>query len=180
MEAVDIRVDDLLLRPWRADDADAVHRACQDPVLQHWAAGLPVPFPREAAHAFVAEWAPQALADGTGVNLGIFAAATGELLGSAALNEIRRDAGTADISYWSAPWARGERVTERACRVLLRWGLPGWVRLRARLFGAAQPTLTGPGGVRLRPAAERDLPGITAACRDPESVRWTTVTGARA
>jgi RimJ/RimL family protein N-acetyltransferase len=50
------------------------------------------------------------------------------------------------------------------------------VALRARIFGAAQPELplAGAGG-RLRPAQPRDVPGATAACQDPESVRWTTV-----
>jgi RimJ/RimL family protein N-acetyltransferase len=35
--------------------------------------------------------------------------------------------------------------------------------------------VTGPDGVRLRPPDARDLPGLTAACQDPEAVRWTTV-----
>jgi RimJ/RimL family protein N-acetyltransferase len=52
---------------------------------------------------------------------------------------------------------------------------PDCVRRRGLLFGAAQPTLPAGDGIRLRPPAEEDLAGITAACRDPESVRWTTV-----
>jgi RimJ/RimL family protein N-acetyltransferase len=53
------------------------------------------------------------------------------------------------------------------------------VRLRAATFGAAQPRLTAltPAGskVALRPPETRDLDAIVAACRDAESVRWTTV-----
>ncbi|MDR7322466.1 RimJ/RimL family protein N-acetyltransferase [Catenuloplanes niger] len=46
---------------------------------------------------------------------------------------------------------------------------------RARVFGGPCPVLTGPGGVRLRPAEERDLPAVVETCRDPETLRWTTV-----
>lgn len=119
---VQLTVDDLLLRPWRPADADAVYRACQDPVLQRWSVSLPVPYPREAARAFVGELAPRLLADGTGLNLGIFDAGTGDLLGSTALNGIRQDHRSAELGYWSAPAARGRRVTERASRALLRHG----------------------------------------------------------
>lgn len=239
VEPVELRVDELLLRPWRTDDADAVYEACQDPVIRRWARGLPMPYPRELAVAFVGEQAPRALADGTALHLGVFAADGGRLLGSVGLRSVRADVGTAEIGYWSAPWARGRRVTERASRALLRHGfdtlglnrvdwkatvgnyasrltgerlgvrlvgvLAGearrdgsrvdrWIgsllpdqlttagadvearaRRHARVFGGDRPTLTGAGGVRLRPPEQRDVVGIAAACRDPDSVRWTMV-----
>ncbi|MDP9799547.1 RimJ/RimL family protein N-acetyltransferase [Catenuloplanes nepalensis] len=46
---------------------------------------------------------------------------------------------------------------------------------RARVFGNPRPVLTGPGGVRLRPAEERDLAAIVETCLDSETLRWTTV-----
>lgn len=236
----DTRVDELLLRPWRPDDADAVYRACQDPALQRWSFSLPVPYLREHATALVSEIAPAMQAEGMAVHLGVFAAADGELLGSTALNQLDHTHLTAEIGYWTAPWARGRRVAERASRALLRRGFdelglkrvawkatvgnhasrltglrlgfrpigivegetrardgvpvdrwvaslrPGeltaagadvapQVRRRARTFGAAQPRLSAPGGIGLRPPEQRDLPGIVAACRDPEATRWTTV-----
>ena len=48
MDPVEITADGLLLRPWRAVDADAVHRACQDPDIQRWTS---VPRPYELHHA---------------------------------------------------------------------------------------------------------------------------------
>ena len=60
------------MRPWRPGDTDAVWQACQEPLVQRWAAGMPVPYPREAAREFVEEVAPRLLADATGLFLGIF------------------------------------------------------------------------------------------------------------
>jgi RimJ/RimL family protein N-acetyltransferase len=113
VEAVEISADDLRLRPWRRTDVAAVQRACEDPSLRPWAG--------EAAR-FVEEIAPGMLAAGTAVPLGIFDARSGDLLGSTDLRSIDLRQRTAELGYWSAPWARGRRVTERASRALLRWG----------------------------------------------------------
>ncbi|MEU7907789.1 GNAT family N-acetyltransferase [Actinoplanes sp. NPDC049118] len=131
METVQIRAGELLLRPWRPEDARAVHRACQDPELHRRVSGLPWPYEAEHAASFVGDLAPRLLAAGTALHLGIFSPEAGEsspatggehgLAGSVALNAVDRDAATAELGYWSAPWARGHRVTERAARALLEW-----------------------------------------------------------
>lgn len=49
---------------------------------------------------------------------------------------------------------------------------------RAAVFGRPQPVLFathGAGELRLRPMEERDLDAVVRNCRDPESIRWTTV-----
>lgn len=110
MRAPEINNDGLVLRPWRAADADAVYRACQDPVLHRWAPSLPWPYRREDAERFVTADTPFELA--------ITDAGTGEPLGSIVLHH---PAETPEIGYWVAPWARGHRVAERAGRALLSW-----------------------------------------------------------
>lgn len=114
METVLINAGELVLRPWRKEDAPAVFRACQDPELHRWLTGLPRPYTMSDAEAFVGDRAP-----GRALHLGVFAG--DELAGSIALNSMDRTAGTAALGYWSAPWARGRRVTERASRALLEW-----------------------------------------------------------
>ncbi|WP_213453628.1 GNAT family N-acetyltransferase [Rhizomonospora bruguierae] len=49
---------------------------------------------------------------------------------------------------------------------------------RARAFTRAQPVLHAQakgGDLTLRALAERDIPEVVLACRDPESIRWTTI-----
>ncbi|MFG3642358.1 GNAT family N-acetyltransferase [Micromonospora sp. NPDC047762] len=245
MELVEIIEDGVLLRPWRETDAEAVHRACQDPDIQRWTT-VPRPYRPEHAHGFVTEMSRKAWAEGTGAPFAVCDPDTGELLGSSGLTSIGED-GTGEIGYWTAPWARGRGVMVRATRAVARWSfdtlglrrliwqaevgnhasrlvalragfridgrlrladpalLPGsadgWIgsllpgevpaagsagpagpgtlaALRAAVFGRPQPVLfaeTGAGELRLRPMEEKDLNAVVQTCRDPETIRWTTV-----
>jgi RimJ/RimL family protein N-acetyltransferase len=116
--APEINSDGLLLRPWRAADADAVLRACQDPVLHRWAPELPWPYRRQDAEHYVGVLAPAELAAGRVLGLAITDGRTGAVLGSIALHH---PAEIPELGYWVAPWARGHRVAERAGRSLLSW-----------------------------------------------------------
>ncbi|MGC4850051.1 GNAT family N-acetyltransferase [Micromonospora sp. DT15] len=245
MELVEIIEDGVLLRPWRETDAEAVHRACQDPDIQRWTT-VPRPYRPEHAHGFVTEMSRKAWAEGTGAPFAVCDPDTGELLGSSGLTSIGED-GTGEIGYWTAPWARGRGVMVRATRAVARWSfdtlglrrliwqaevgnhasrlvalragfridgrlrladpalLPGsadgWIgsllpgevpaagstgpagpgtlaARRAAIFGRPQPVLfaeTGAGELRLRPMEEKDLDAVVQTCRDPETIRWTTV-----
>ncbi|MGI5213923.1 GNAT family N-acetyltransferase [Plantactinospora sp. CA-290183] len=262
-EPVEIVASGLLLRPWRAGDAADVHRACQDPDIQRWTT-VPAPYRLEHATGFVSTMSPRAWATGTGAPFAVCDAATGGLLGSCALVTIDSVLRSAEVGYWTAPWARGRGVAVRATRAVCRWafaelgmrriiwqaevgnhasrlvalragftvegrlrlahrhprgGLDGWIgsllpadladepagaeaeagqpetaeaggdpgraapgspeARRAAVFGAPQPILyagrRGGGELRLRPLGADDLDAIVRVCRDPETVRWTTV-----
>jgi len=222
----------LILRPWRADDAGAVLRACQDPAVQRWTR-VPSPYLPEHATQFVAQQSAAAWREGIGAPFAVVDPQTGELLASCGLVTIDRVLASAEVGYWTAPWARGRGVATRATRAISRWAfeslslrrvlwqaaignhasrlvalragfrlegylrladegldawvgslLPGdpldpvideWVVRRARLFGGPQPVLAAKGGLRLRPPDLHDLDAVVDACRDPESMRWTTV-----
>ncbi|MGN9764463.1 GNAT family N-acetyltransferase [Micromonospora sp. SD12] len=245
VEPVEITEDGLLLRPWRATDADAVHRACQDPDIQRWTT-VPRPYLPEHAHRFVTEVATADWATGTGTPFAVCDAATGELLASCGLVSIDTGLRSGEIGYWTAPWARGAGVAVRASRAVARWafdalklrrliwqaevgnhasrlvalragfrvegrlrladpapdGSPaGWIgsllpgevpapgetgpvgpgtleARRAAVFGAPPPVLFATAGgteMRLRPMEERDLDAIVDTCRDPETIRWTSL-----
>ena len=121
MDLPEIQIDDILLRPWRPDDAEAVYRACQDVEIQRW---IPIPRPYEMAHAvgYVTEVAPGNWAKRTGAYFGAFDARTGELLGSMTLVGMDLDAGVAELGYWTAPAARGRGVATITGRAVSTWG----------------------------------------------------------
>ncbi|WP_238454171.1 GNAT family N-acetyltransferase [Micromonospora sp. ATA51] len=134
VEPVEITEDGLLLRPWRTEDADAVHRACQDPDIQRWTT-VPRPYLPEHALGFVTEISGKAWADGTGAPFAVCDAATGELLASAGLVSIDRGLDSAEVGYWTAPWARGRGVAVRATRAVARWAFDA-LKLRRVIWQA--------------------------------------------
>lgn len=164
MDPVEITVDELLLRPWQAGDADAVFRACQDPDIQRWTT-VPRPYERHHAVGFVTDYTGQAWSNGTGAPMGVFDAASGALLGSMGL-KLDLPAGEAEIGYWTAPEARGRGVATRAGRALAGWALDGlgirrlvWradlgnhasrlaaLRIGVQIEGAQRARLRAPGG----------------------------------
>ncbi|MFY1690243.1 GNAT family N-acetyltransferase [Plantactinospora sp. WMMB782] len=121
-DGVEIVEAGLLLRPWRAEDAADVHRACQDPEIQRWTR-VPSPYELEHAVEFVGKRAPQMWADGTGAPFAVCDAATGELLGSCGLVGIDPALRSGEVGYWTAPQARGRAVAVRATRAVSRWAL---------------------------------------------------------
>ena len=120
MEPTELHEADLLLRPWQPSDAEAVHRACQDPDIQRWT-GVPSPYLLEHATHFVTTLAPQRWADGTGAAFAVCDAGTGELLGSCGLVTIDQVLRSGEVGYWTVPGARGRGVTVRAVRAVSRW-----------------------------------------------------------
>lgn len=120
MDGVTLKVDELVVRPWRPEDADGVYRACQDPVIPRWTS-VPTPYLPTHAEQFVTEYAPRAWRDGTAAPMGVFDAASGILLGACGLVKLDVPTGLADIGYWTAPWARSRGVAVRAAREVSRW-----------------------------------------------------------
>jgi RimJ/RimL family protein N-acetyltransferase len=107
------------LRPWRADDADAVFAACQDPEIQRWTQ-VPVPYAAEHAAEFVRAVAPQTWGDG-GALFAVEPLDGGPLVGSMGL--FPPSDGVGEAGYWTAPGQRGRGLTGDALRVLTDWAL---------------------------------------------------------
>ncbi|MDN0196069.1 GNAT family N-acetyltransferase [Streptomyces sp. S.PNR 29] len=112
--------DGLLLRPWKAEDAPAVHAAFQDPLMHQW--HIRAADSEDEAGGWIEEWllawdgernAQWAVVDPDG----------DRLLGRVALREIRLDEGTAEVAYWTTAAARGQGVAARATTALARWAL---------------------------------------------------------
>ena len=50
---MELRDDDLELRPWTLDDVPAIVEACNDAEIQHWIPVIPRPYTEEDAGALV-------------------------------------------------------------------------------------------------------------------------------
>ncbi|MEW2285867.1 GNAT family N-acetyltransferase [Streptomyces sp. NPDC047841] len=107
-----------LLRPWRAEDAPAVHAAFEDPVLRHWH-GRSCDSADEAA-GWIAQWR-QGWAEEREAQWAVVDEGTDELLGRVALRRIVLSDGVAEIAYWTVAGARGRGVALRAATALTRW-----------------------------------------------------------
>jgi RimJ/RimL family protein N-acetyltransferase len=115
-----LRTDRLWLRPYRDDDEDVVHRACQDPEIQRWVTAIPVPYTREDARRWVEEFAPKERTDGLGLSVAI--EADGQFVGSGGILLQPGRLGP-EVGYWIAPWARGRGYAAEAAHALAEWGL---------------------------------------------------------
>lgn len=117
MERLELTAPGLLLRPWRAQDAPAVHAALREPEIARWNPQGNLITIADAV-AWIrrrADWS-----DGGHVSLAIADAGGDTLLGAVALHSIAgEDAG---IGYWTVAAARGRGVATQAVRALSAWG----------------------------------------------------------
>jgi len=137
---VELPAGELLLRPWRADDVDAVHAAAQDPQLRTW--NSVGDGSREEVVALLArrrEHPP----DGDTFSFAVVRAADGELLGAVSLHSIDRAQGDAEVGYWTVPAARGRRVAPRAVDTVCRWAFGPLSIERVQLFHAVENEASG-------------------------------------
>jgi RimJ/RimL family protein N-acetyltransferase len=114
-----VRTERLVLRPYRPDDVEAVHRACQDPDIQRWLR-VPSPYTEADAAQFVTETTVQARAEGQGLLTAV--EADGEFVGSAGLHLTPGALGPG-VGYWIAPWGRGHGYAAEAAHALAEWAL---------------------------------------------------------
>jgi RimJ/RimL family protein N-acetyltransferase len=119
MDLPTLRDGNLVLRPKRAEDADAIAAACQDPEIPRWTL-VPSPYTRADAEAYIASSAEDAAA-GRAAHLLAVDARDGRLLGSFGVMELDREPGYGEIGYWVAAAARGRGVATRAVRMLADW-----------------------------------------------------------
>ncbi len=112
---MELRDEELLLRPPTEADAPAVTAACQDPELARFIPGFPSPYAEEHARAWIAAGG-RTRASRTFL---IVDATTDDLYGAV---EVRLGE-TGSIGYWVANGARGRGIATRATTLLARWAV---------------------------------------------------------
>jgi RimJ/RimL family protein N-acetyltransferase len=121
-----VRGDGVLLRPARAEDADDLVRAVNDPLIGRFVAALPAPFTRADADRWIAAAESWIIAD----------PASNRLLGTARLYHLSELDAKAEVGYWVAAWARGRGVATAAVVTATEWAFAHGV---ARVELLAEP-----------------------------------------
>lgn len=112
---MELRDEELLLRPVTDDDVPAIVAACQDPELVRFIPGFPSPYTESHARIWI-ESRPSLEKSRTFL---IVDATSGDLYGAieVRLGEI------GSIGYWIAKDARGRGVATRSTTLLSRWAV---------------------------------------------------------
>jgi RimJ/RimL family protein N-acetyltransferase len=113
-----LSTDRLVLRPFHADDADAVTREAGVREVAETTLNIPHPYPPGGAAGWIATLAP---AHAAGNDLTLAITAGGELVGAVSLMISSRFA-RAELAYWiaRAHWNRG--VATEAARAIVAYG----------------------------------------------------------
>ena len=107
------------LRRWSLDDVPASVRACQDPDMARFRA-VPQPYLDSHAETYIHDVAWAGWATGWAAEFAV-CDRDGALIGGVGLKLRMRRLGIVEVSYWTAPWARGEGVAGRAAVLLADW-----------------------------------------------------------
>jgi RimJ/RimL family protein N-acetyltransferase len=109
---VEFRDDVIVVRSWRAEDADAVYEACQDLDMLQWLPRIPRPYTREDARAFVT--------GETGLGRHQYAIEKdGRVIGAIGMTIDENETG--HVGYWCLRSERGQGIVPRAVRLLARF-----------------------------------------------------------
>ncbi|MGA4848628.1 GNAT family N-acetyltransferase [Streptomyces sp. G5(2025)] len=110
----------LLLRPWLQTDAAAVVRVFEDPEIQRW--HLKRADSEGEARRWITQW-QQGRRDEVAAHWAVVDVDSDGVLGRVSLQSVILMGGQAEISYWTAPWARGGGVCSRAVTAVSDWAL---------------------------------------------------------
>jgi RimJ/RimL family protein N-acetyltransferase len=111
---------EIALREWRREDLPAMAAMLDDEQIVRWTR-VPFPYRESDAHDFLARGDAER-ERGEGINLGVFDAASGEVLGSISLRLASWADLRGQLGYLVGAHARGRGVAPRAIRLVSAWG----------------------------------------------------------
>ncbi|SOC52467.1 GNAT family N-acetyltransferase [Ornithinimicrobium cerasi] len=112
---------DVVLRPWRHEDAPRVVEACTDPLTRRYLPALPSPYGMGEAMVFV-DTVRDAAARGTEVSWCAADPSTDRCLGAVSLMGLTPESGQGEVGYWLHPEARGRGAMRAAVRTAVGHG----------------------------------------------------------
>jgi RimJ/RimL family protein N-acetyltransferase len=110
-----LTVEELVLRPWQASDADGLVAAYADPEISRWHVRS---MTRAEAERWLRSWSERWAAE-TGAGWAITVAEA--LVGRVGLRTLDLASGLGEAAYWVLPAARGRGVASRALATVTDW-----------------------------------------------------------
>ncbi|MET4922556.1 GNAT family N-acetyltransferase [Streptomyces sp. PSRA5] len=117
---VSISTERLVLRPFEAADIPAHIEMMNDEPVIAWTSA-PHPYTTQDAEEWVSRIAPAERTEGRGLVLAVTEFLTQRLVGLARLQHINWRARSTEISYVTAPWARGEGYATESVLAVAQW-----------------------------------------------------------
>ena len=112
-----LRSGELVLRPWRQEDAPVLVDAWADPEIQAWT-GVPSTRDLEHAEHWIAGDEARRAHD---LSLDLAVERAGVVVGEVGLSSFDREAATAEIGWWTAASERRRGVASTAARLVVDW-----------------------------------------------------------
>jgi RimJ/RimL family protein N-acetyltransferase len=119
LEAPVVVGEQVVLRPWREQDAPRVVEACSDPASRRWLPNLPSPYALADAQWYI-RTREEEHAQGSGVYWCVADSRDDRCLGSIGLMGLGAPSLRNEMGYWAHPDARGRGVMTEAARLALR------------------------------------------------------------
>jgi ribosomal-protein-alanine N-acetyltransferase len=110
-----LTIDELVIRPWRPDDAPAVEAAYGDPAIQRWHTQS---MTAEESLAWVHEQ-PRRWDAETGAGWAV--TEDEAVVGRVGLRSLDLAEGSAEVGYWVLPQHRGRAIAPRVLTGVTRW-----------------------------------------------------------
>ena len=129
----------LVLRRADADDVGWITAACSDRELSRYIPGIPYPYSRSDARAFI-EHAARGWADGNEATFVIAGALGSDGLGPIGLHLYPADPELAEVGYWLCREARGQGAATTAVRLVSGWAFTELGIRRLNLITVAENT----------------------------------------
>ncbi|MQY14075.1 hypothetical protein SRB5_42360 [Streptomyces sp. RB5] len=117
---ISLSTDRLVLRPFDEDDMASLREMMNDELIVAWTS-VPHPYTDDDALAWVTRIAPAERTSGRGIVFAVSEFLTQRLVGILHLQHTDWRILAAEISYATAPWARGEGYASEAVLAAARW-----------------------------------------------------------
>ncbi|MDT0614017.1 GNAT family N-acetyltransferase [Streptomyces lancefieldiae] len=117
---ISISTERLVLRPLDEDDVPALTAMMNDEQVAAWT-HVPQPFTEQGARTWIGEYAPAERTAGRGLDLAVTEFLTQRLVGIVQLTKTNWHVRSTELSYITAPWARGEGYASEAALATAQW-----------------------------------------------------------